>query len=375
MSSSPFSQTALVLQGGGALGAYQAGVYEALAKYGYEPNWYAGISIGAINAAIMAGNEAGDRLDLLRQFWEEITSRYNFPAPRFLNELRSLFNAEVAGLVTAFGVPGFFEPRIPPAIFYPHGFPEALSFYETSSLRRTIERFVDFDRINAKASRLSLGAVNVKTGNFVFFDNHNPNQVLRPEHVMASAALPPGLPPIEIENELYWDGGLVSNTPLTAVLDSGPDRDTIIFQVDLFSSRGRIPRDLFEAEERRKDIVYSSRTRLNTDMFKETYALRRAVRELHKFVPEDKRNDPDIRAFNALGDTHHVAIVHLIYRRKAYEGQAKDYEFSRDSMLDHWKAGFDDASIACCKAPWKEPVHEEDGIRVYDLTREQEAAL
>jgi len=373
MSSSPFSQTALVLQGGGALGAYQAGAYEALAGHRCEPGWYAGISIGAINAAIMAGNEPSDRLGCLRQFWEEITSRYGFPAPRHVTELRSLFNAEVASLVAAFGVPGLFEPRIPPAIFYPHGFAEALSIYDTSSLRRTIERFVNFDRINAKASRLSLGAVNVRNGNFIFFDNHK--HTLRPEHIMASAALPPGLPPIEIEHQLYWDGGLVSNTPLTAVLDSGLGRDTLIFQVDLFSARGRVPRDLFEAEERRKDIVYSSRTRLNTDMYKETYKLRRAIGELRKLVPEDKIEESASRAFDGLGDAHRVAIVHLIYRRKGYEGQAKDYEFSRASMLEHWQAGFDDAKAACDKAPWNEPVSDEDGICVYDVTRQQDAAI
>lgn len=370
MSRTSFSQTALVLQGGGALGAYQAGVYEALAGHGCEPDWIAGISIGAINAAIMAGNEPAERVGRLSQFWDDVTSNYAFPAPHRIAEARSLFNTQVSGFVTAFGVPGFFTPRVPPAILYPPGSKEALSFYDTSPLRRTLEKIVDFDRINAKASRLSLGAVNVRTGNFVYFDNFK--QKLSVDHVMASGALPPGLPPIEIEGELYWDGGLVSNTPLTTVLDSGPDRDTLIFQVDLFSATGPIPRDLFEAEERRKDIVYSSRTRLNTDIFKETYALRRAIRKLHKFVPEDQRNDPDIRAFHALGDSHRVAIVHLIYRRKRYEGQAKDYEFSRASMLDHWKAGFRDATVSLNRGCWDDPVSAEDGIRIYDLTRDQD---
>ncbi len=367
MPQSNFSQIALVLQGGGALGAYQAGVYEALSRHRYEPDWFAGISIGGINAAIMAGNRPADRVPRLRQFWEEITSRYAFPAPQRIAEMRSFFNAEVAGLVATFGVPGFFEPRVPPAIFYPQGFPEALSVYDTRPLADTLKKLVDFDLINARACRLSLGAVHIKTGNFVYFDNYK--QRIGVEHVMASGALPPGLPPVEIEGELYWDGGLVSNTPLTTVLDSGPDRDTLIFQVDLFSSRGPLPRDLFEAEERRKDIIYSSRTRLNTDVFKATYALRRAIRELHALVPAERRDDPDIRAFKAQGESHRVAIVHLIYRRKPYEGQVKDYEFSRASMLDHWNAGLQDAQVTLADGRWNEPVPDDDGIRVYDLTQ------
>lgn len=370
MSSPAFAQTALVLQGGGALGAYQAGVYEALAAQEYEPDWYCGISIGAINAAIMAGNEPKQRVPRLRQFWDEVTSSFVFPAPHRFVDFRSLFNLQIAGLVTAYGVPGFFKPRVPPAIFQPRGSSEALSVYDSSPLRASLEKLVDFDRINARKSRLSLGAVNVRTGNFIYFDNTE--RKIGPEHVMASGALPPGFPPIEIDGEFHWDGGLVSNTPLTQVLDKGPERDTLVFQVDLFSARGPVPRDLFEAEERRKDIVFSSRTRLNTDMFRATYALRRAIRELHDLVPAERQQDPGVRAFRALGDGHRVAIVHLIYRRKPYEGQAKDYEFSRASMLDHWRAGHEDATRTLGNPRWNDPAPETDGIRVFDLTRDED---
>jgi NTE family protein len=366
---STYDQCALVLQGGGALGAYQAGVYEALANRECTPNWFAGISIGSINAAIIAGNEPSQRVVQLRKFWDEVTSSFFMPAPHF-EEAHTVFNLGIAGLVTLNGVPGFFEPRLPPALFYPRGSPQALSVYDSAPLRSTLERLVDFDRINSGECRLSIGAVNIETGNFAYFDNTK--QKIGPEHVMASGALPPGLPPIEIEGKFYWDGGLVSNTPLMAVLDGAPKKDTLIFQIDLFGARGEMPRDLFEVDERRKDIVYSSRTRMNTDVFKETYALRRAIRELHDLLPEDHRALPQVKDWRALGEGHRVAIVHLIYRRRPYEGEAMDYEFSRASMQDHWKAGFDDATITLNNPRWNEPALNDDSINVFDLTRDQD---
>ena len=366
VASSAYGQTALVLQGGGALGAYQAGVMEALLGHGYEPDWYAGISIGAINSAIMAGNEPARRLDMLRRFWLETTSELLLPPPPMKDEARSLYNAWSAACVAADGVPGLFRPRIPPVLFYPHGRREALSIYDSSPLRSTLERLVDFDRINAKKCRLSLGAVNVRTGNFAYFDNWH--HAIKPEHVMASGALPPGLPPIEIDGELYWDGGLVSNTPLTHVLDSGPERDTLIFQVDLFSAAGECPSDIFEAEERRKDIVYSSRTRLNVDIFRATYALRSAIQRCKELVPEEKRDHPDVRSFHTLGETHRVAIVLLIYRKRSWENQAKDYEFSRVSMVEHWNMGFDDACLSFRNPAWHKAPHDDEGVSVFDVT-------
>jgi NTE family protein len=367
-----YETTALVLQGGGALGAYQAGVYEALSAHGYDPDWYAGISIGAINAAIMAGNEPHKRVERLKQFWDEITSRFFFPAPQRLAELRLIFNSEVATLVAFCGVPGFFKPRVPPALFYPRGFPEALSFYDSSPLRATLEKLVDFDRINARKSRLSLGAVNIRTGNFVYFDNTE--RPIGPEHVMASGALPPGLPPIEIDGELYWDGGLVSNTPLAQVLDQRPIRDTLVFQVDLFSARGPVPRDMLDSEERIKDIVYSSRTRLNTDIFRESYALRRAIRDLCDRLPEEQQRQEDVRALRALGEDRRIAIVHLIYRRRSYEANIKDFEFSRASMRDHWRTGWEDATKTLANPCWNQLPSDAEGVHVFDLTKGDDAA-
>ena len=370
---STYSQTALVLQGGGALGAYQAGAFEALATLGYEPDWYAGISIGAINAAIIAGNEPKRRIEQLSAFWHRLTAELLFPAPDWWPVMRPLYSAWAEEMVSLSGVPGFFRPRMLPPLSYPRGFAEALSIYDTAPLRETLEEFVDFDRINSKTCRLSLGAVNVRTGNLRFFDNTE--QKIGPEHVMASGALPPALPPIEIDGELYWDGGLVSNTPLVQILGSGPDRDTLIFQVDLFGAKGPVPQDIFEVEGRRKDIVYSSRTRLNTDMFHEIYSLRRAIAKLRELLPEEQQQAPEIRKLHQFQQHHRVAIVHLIYRKRKWENHAKDYEFSRSSMLEHWRAGFEDASTTLQQPLWNEPAAEGEGVRVFDLTRDQELSL
>ena len=190
------------------------------------------------------------------------------------------------------------------------------------------------------------------------------------DHVMASAALPPGFPPIKIEGEYYWDGGLVSNTPLVHVLDTGLTKDTLVFQVDLFSARGHVPGDLLEVEERRKHITYSSRTRLNTDNFRDKHELRRAIVELFEQLPPEARQNENIRKLRDLGDDHAVAIVHLIYRRASYEGQAIDYEFSRKSMNEHWQAGLDDGHRTLRRPRWLEPSDGLDGVRVFDLTRD-----
>ena len=329
----------LVLQGGGALGAYQAGVYEGLIEADVEPTWLAGISIGAINSAIIAGNPPERRVERLREFWETVTAGPALASPRLGDGVSALVNQLNAAWTAALGAPGMFRPRMPPALTYPQGAPEALSFYDTTPLKATLERLVDFDRINAGAARFSVGAVNVKTGNFAYFDNRL--QRIGPEHVMASAALPPGFPPVEIEGEHYWDGGLVSNTPLQYVLDEeAGDEDLVIFQVDLFTARGRMPRTLMEAAEREKDIRYSSRTRLNTDANLRIQRLKTALRDLMKTLPSD---DPRLVALAEVTRDNSVKVVQLICRSKAYEGAGKDFEFSRGGMLEHWASGLADA--------------------------------
>ncbi|MGH9811369.1 MAG: DUF3734 domain-containing protein, partial [Terriglobia bacterium] len=189
------------------------------------------------------------------------------------------------------------------------------------------------------------------------------------DHVMASAALPPAFPPIEIEGEYFWDGGLVSNTPLSYVLKEGPREDTLVFQVDLFGARGQMPGDLLEIEQRRKDISYSSRTRLNTDNYREKHLLRRVIADLYEHLPRDVRQRPEIQALRRRGEDHAVSIVHLIYRRKNYENQSKDWEFSRASMQEHWKAGVDDTHRTLRYESWQEPLADKEGIRIFDLGR------
>lgn len=363
--SNGYAQTALVLQGGGALGAYQAGAYEGLSEAGYEPGWLAGISIGAINAAIIAGNKPEDRLPRLRAFWEQVTSAFPWPAPVFRGTARRIFNALSAEASVAWGAPGFFGPRLPWAVPLLDGAPGTLSLYDTAPLRNTLERLVDFDRINSGMVRLSLGAVNVKLGNFVYFDNTETRITV--DHVMASGALPPGFPPVCIDGEHYWDGGLVSNTPLTQILDKGAKQDTLVFQVDLFSARGELPRDLLEIEMRRKQITYSSRTRLNTDQFREKHVLRQAIVKLFEHLSPEVKQTEEMQRLRDLGADHQFSIVHLIYRRQAYEGQTLDYEFSRASMEEHWRTGLNDARRTLQRPLWLDPPGEAEGVRIYDL--------
>jgi NTE family protein len=337
MAADPPVKRVMVLQGGGALGSYQAGVYQALGEVNALPDWVAGISIGAINAAIIVGNAPADRVARLNEFWRLVSEGPQ--TDTFLRDaqMRAWVNEANALGTTLLGAPGFFAPRIPPPVFYPPGAPEALSVYDTAPLKATLERLVDFDRINAKETRLSVGAVNIRTGNFAYFDNCR--ETIRPEHIMASGALPPGFPPIEIDGEHYWDGGLVSNTPLEYVLDEDTRDNLLIFQVDLFSARGPMPKTLAEAAEREKDIRYSSRTRLNTDANLKIHEAKLALRNLIEALPDELRNDPRTQQLNALVAENSVTIVQLIYRRRPYEGSSKDYEFSRSTMLDHWASG------------------------------------
>ena len=254
----------LVLQGGGALGAYQAGVFEALDAGQHQPNWVAGISIGAINAALIAGNAPGQRVARLREFWDLVSAVRPVPQPLpFMLPFkpwglpaasRVALNEASANRAVLLGVPGFFLPRVPPAPFQPPGTAGAISYYDTTPLRQTLQRLVDFDRLNSGAVRLSVGAVNVRSGNFAYFDTAH--QRIDVRHILASGALPPGFAPVEIDGEHYWDGGIVSNTPLQYVLDQPGSRPRTVFQVDLFAAAGAMPANLDEVSEREKDITF-----------------------------------------------------------------------------------------------------------------------
>jgi NTE family protein len=368
----PFEVVSLVLQGGGALGAYQAGVYEALAEAGIHPNWIAGISIGAINAAIIAGNPPASRVNRLREFWTQVTSGSPWPwsefGPSNGDLVRNLMNVASANLALTRGADGFFTARPFSPWLQPAGTTEATSFFDTGSLKRTLERLVDFDRLNAGHLRFSVGAVNVRSGNFVYFDSNT--HVIRPEHVMASGALPPGFPPVEIEGEHYWDGGLVSNTPLQWVVENEVRRDTLAFQVDLWNARGEFPGTMFDVMTRDKEVRYSSRTRAGTDDFKRTQKLRRAAAALLDQLPEDLKNTPEAKLLATAADSKVFNIVHLIYRARNYEGHSKDYEFSRASMEEHWRAGYHDARRTLRHKGVLERPTNPEGLLTFDLARD-----
>jgi NTE family protein len=368
----------LVLQGGGALGSYQAGAYQALCHHDFEPEWIAGISIGAINAAIIAGNPREKRVTRLKEFWEMVSAPVPWNPVTKSERARSYFNETSAALIATFGVPGFFTPRFPPAPLWPHGSPQSQSYYDTAPLRATLEHLVDFDRINDLQTRLSVGAVSVTTGNFRYFDNFEFKKLgkkIGPEHIMASGALPPGFPSIEIEGEHYWDGGIASNTPLDYVLDEETKKDLLIFQVDLFSARGPLPASLLEAAEREKDIRYSSRTRMNTDKNKQIHNARKALRELITKLPDDLQNDPSVEFLREAAKENTVTVVHLIYRSKNYESSSKDYDFSHVGMVEHWGAGVRDVHLSMRHEDWLERPQSDETMVTYDLTGDGTATL
>ena len=363
-------QVGLVLQGGGALGAYQAGVYEALAERGYLPDWITGISIGAINGAIIAGNPRERRVERLREFWELITE--GIAAKPLLNGdfARGIFNEWSALASITSGVDGFYSPRMPPAWLQPWGTEGALSFYDTAPLRATLERLIDFKLLNSKDVRFSVGAANIRKGNSVYFDTEE--RRIGPEHIMASAALPPGFPPIEIDGEHYWDGGVLSNTPLEHLFDEHHDENMLVFQVDLFSAQGSLPRNLLDVYERHKDILYSSRTRKNTNAARDAQKLRQAADRLYRKLPAKFRDDPDVAYIRDVCASYGlISIVQLIYRDKYYETQAKDYEFSRVSMQEHWQTGLNDTRRTLNhEDQWLRPPQDLEAVRTFDIARD-----
>ena len=330
-------QVALVLQGGGALGSFQAGVYEALTEVDIEVDWVAGISIGAINAALIAGNPPERRVERLRQFWDKVTSSLpSFPIPWASDSMREVLHEWSAAMVATGGVPGFFAPRPLPPIMAAPGSCEALSYYDTTPLIATLNELVDWDLLNDGPVRLSVGAVDVESGNFRYFDTRQDRIDAR--HIMASGALPPGLPPIAIDGRWWWDGGIVSNTPLSHVLDN-QNEPLLVFQVDLFSASTGLPRTIMDVVTREKEIRFSSRTRQVTDQLMRLRRDRELARRVLAKLPAGLGDDPDVRALAARSAELPVSLVHLIYRPEAWESGARDFEFSARAMDEHWAAG------------------------------------
>lgn len=339
-------EVALVLQGGGALGAYQAGVIEGLELRGIEVDWVAGISIGAINAAIFAGNRPERRVAQLRGFWEKVTA--SLPAFPLMGgggeEWKEWMHMLSAGFVAAQGVPGFFTPRMLSPALAPAKSMAAMSFYDSGPLAATLDACVDWDLLNDGPVRFSVGAVNVETGNFRYFDTRGAERTrIDARHIMASGALPPGLPPVEIDGAWWWDGGIVSNTPLAHVLDH-QRADLLVFQVDLFPARGELPVTIMDVYSREKDIRYSSRTRQVTDQLIRLRTEREAIRKVLDKLPPELKQDEDVARLAEMAAEYAVNVVHLIYRKHGWEGGARDFEFSRATMEHHWTEGL--AAIA-----------------------------
>jgi NTE family protein len=370
----PFEQVALLLQGGGALGAYQAGVYQALAEAGLHPDWVAGISIGAINAAIIAGNPPDKRVGRLRDFWETVSASPLGIPPVGSIETNGDFSREIVNQMRAlnillFGAPNFFFPRMPPAALWPAGTATKASYYDNSPLHPTLERLVDFDRINSGAIRFSVGAVDITSGNFTYFDTTTHKIGLK--HIMASGSLPPGFPATEIDGQYFWDGGLISNTPLQWVLDSRPRKDTLAFQVDLWSARGAPPKDMVEVEVRRKEIIYSSRNRAATDQYKRVQKIRIACANLLERLPPELKNSYEAKLLAQEADDKVCNIVHLIYRAQRYEGIAKDFEFSRRTMEEHWAAGYANAQITLANPKVLQLPDRLEGVCTFDISKDE----
>jgi NTE family protein len=366
-----FETIALLLQGGGALGAYQAGVYQALAEADLHPDWVSGISIGSINAAIIAGNPPNDRVNRLREFWETVSkspleSYYLKPMTPSNNFSHAAVSAMEAMKIVLFGANGFFAPRFP---FGPAQWLDArsdeLSYYDTSPLRATLKRLVDLDRINSGTTRVSVGAVNVCTGDLRWFDTTT--DLISVDHFLAIGSLPFGFPATQIDGQLYWDGGVVFNTPLRLALEDRPRRDMLAFQVDVWSARGARPRNLIEVGTRVKEIWCASRTRIMTDRLTKEQKLRAALHHVVKQLPKDLRDTDDIKAIEMEADDKVINLVHLTYRAKNYEALVKEFEFSRATMRAHWNTGYRDAQVTLTNPEIFKLPDRKQGFRIFDM--------
>ncbi|MBI2313703.1 MAG: patatin-like phospholipase family protein [Betaproteobacteria bacterium] len=360
---------ALVLQGGGALGAYQAGVYQALEEHDLAPDWVAGTSIGAINGALIAGNAPARRLPRLREFWEAVSRPGYWPPANVPGEWRLIAGMASALQAVMTGQPGFFTPRFAPPLFVGSGdSAKNASYYDTDPLRELLSRLVDFTALNQGAIRFSLGAVHVRSGRLRYFDSRF--QEIRLEHVMASGALPPGFPAVEVDGELWWDGGIYSNTPLEVVLDDYPRRSTLCFMVDLFNSVGEEPRSIPEVETRHKDITYATRSRQHIETYAKVHNLRNAVSALYDRMPDGLRDDAEVKSWAALGCRTSMEIVHLGYPDRPGELSLKDVDFSSAAIAERWGKGYRDALRAIERAPWREPVPPHVGVVVHEVPQE-----
>ena len=361
--SRPIGQVVLVLQGGGALGAYQLGVYQAMHEAGIEPDWVVGTSIGAINGALIAGNPPDRRMERLHEFWDRMEQKTSNP----FNTGFGLFgNALTNASTTAFGIPGFFSPN-PYALLGQKtkvGIEKA-SYYSTQPLRDTLSHLVDFDYLQCKKTRLTVGAVNANTGAMRYFDSREDD--LSVEHIMASGALPPAFPAIRIDGEPYWDGGIYSNTPVEVVLDDNPRRDSTIFTVQLWNPNGPEPESLWAISERQKDIQFASRDNSHIAKQQQIHNLRHIIRELAMHVPEKMRSSKEVKALTARGCGTTMHVVHMLAPRLTGEDSSKDIDFSGHGISGRWHAGLKDAKRTLAAAPWRQQVDSKGGVVIHNF--------
>ncbi|HUU23940.1 MAG TPA: patatin-like phospholipase family protein [Methyloceanibacter sp.] len=363
-------QVVLVLQGGGALGAYQGGVYEALNEAGVEPDWIVGTSIGAINASIIAGNEPEDRLPRLKEFWKRVEAADYwgaFPAWAGAGDALSSW------MTITSGISGFFEPHTR-AFFGAHmplG-PDAAGYYSTAPLRATLEDLVDFNLLNRSKVRLTVGAAHVRTSVMHYFDSRDMS--LTVSHVMASGALPPAFPAVRIDGELYWDGGILSNTPAERIFEDNPRRSSLIFAVHLWSPTGPEPTTIWETLHRHKDIQYSSRIANHIVRQREAHRLRHVITELLKYVPEDAKADPKVRELAGYACRTRMHVVRLLAPRLDNESHVKDIDFSPAGIRKRWQAGYTDTMRALAAQAWLGDFDELEGVILHEPEPDAEPA-
>lgn len=354
-------QTVLVLQGGGALGAYQVGVYQALHEAGIEPDWVVGTSIGAINAALIAGTPRSDRVEKLCDFWKRVEHG------RFLgSQLPNWFGAAVRNmLAVTTGVPGFFQP-MPAAFISPHAplGPENAGYYSVEPLKQTLQEMVDFDRINQGPMRLTVGASNVRTSEMTYFDSRDQSLDLR--HILASGALPPAFPAVRIDDDLYWDGGILSNTPVEVVFDDNPRQSSMVFAVHLWNPHGGEPDTIWDVMNRQKDVQYSSRSASHIKRQRQLHRLRHIVAELSQLVPPDKRPANRFDELTAYGCTTQMHVIRLLAPALDYEDHAKDIDFSPEGIRQRREAGYRHTCETLEKAPWRGDFDPMEGFVLHE---------
>ena len=364
-----YDRIACVFQGGGALGAYQVGAFRAIHEKGYKPNYFAGVSIGAINSAIIAGNPRNKQIEKLMTFWETVIPKLwsdPFIVDEELDFARHIHNHLGSLHAVMYGLEGFFMPRLFPPNPLSHDTPDKLSYYDTSCLRKTLESLIDFDLINDKKVTLCLGAVNIVSGEMEFFNNHK--MILTPDHVMASGALPPGFPAVKIGDDYYWDGGIYANTPLVTVLDALPELDTLCFVVDCFSLKGKLPQTMDELEERQKDIRYASHSRRLTNVYTSRQNLQAAIQFLGEKLTPEAKQDPGVQKVLELGHSKHFSVVHIIYRGTSFAHSFKDYNFAHSAVNHRMNIGYQDAMEVLNKPEWEKKSDKALACSIYGVS-------